>query len=120
MTIKRKAPRYSTLAHARIPGLFQGEALLKNLSITGCCIEHTEFVDIEPGAAYTIEIFPEKAAKVGRFDLTVESRWVRTESYTCELGFLVTASPKGKLFQRYVDYLSWRSESEHAGGGAAE
>jgi hypothetical protein len=120
MTIQRKAPRYSTLAHARVPGLFQGEALLKNLSVTGCCIEYTEFVDIKPGTAYTIEIFPEKAAKINGFNLTVESRWIRAESYACELGFLVTASPKGKLFQRYVDYLSWRSTPEHAGGGAAK
>jgi hypothetical protein len=120
MSIQRKEPRYSTLAHARIPGLFQGEALLKNLSVTGCCIEYTEFVNVKPGIPYTVEIFPERAAKIGRFDLTVESRWVRSESYACELGFLVTASPKGRLFQRYVDYLAWRSAAEHTGSTAVQ
>jgi hypothetical protein len=39
----------------------------------------------------------------------VEARWVRGGDYSCEVGFSITASPKGKAFQRYVDYLSWRS-----------
>jgi hypothetical protein len=89
--------------------VFEGEALLKDISITGCCIECTMQVDIKPHREYKIEILPESTANIGKFELAVESRWVRVSAYSCEAGFAVIASPKGKLFQRYVDYLSWRS-----------
>jgi len=94
-----------------MPGVFEGEGLLKNLSITGCCIECTTAVDIKGGAAYQLQIIPESLAGIGSFELTVESRWIRTEGYSCEIGFTISAFPKGKLFQRYVDYLSWRANS---------
>ena len=111
MFIKRENTRYPSLAHARIPEIFPEEALLKDLSVTGCCIEYTVYVDAKFNTPYTIEIIPEATAKIGKFELTVECRWVRTGGYSFDLGFIITASPKGKLFQRYVDYLAWRSTS---------
>jgi hypothetical protein len=109
MLNNRENIRHPTLARARIKGLFDGEALLKDLSITGCCIECTMYVDIKPETEYKLEIIPETAAQIGSFELVVSSRWVKTSAYSCEIGFAVVASPKGKLFQRYVDYISWRS-----------
>ena len=106
---KREYSRHSTLAYARIHGLFNGEALLKDLSITGLCIEHTALIDIKPQTDYTIEIIPEKASQIESFELVVSSRWIKTSPYACEIGFAIVSSPKGKLFQRYVDYISWRS-----------
>jgi hypothetical protein len=111
MPEQRKNARYPTLARAHIPDVFNGEALLKDLSITGCCIECTMYVDIKAGVQYKVEIIPEAVSGIEKFDLLAESCWLRTGGYSCEIGFLIVASPKGKLFQRYVDYLSWRSVS---------
>jgi hypothetical protein len=109
MLDNRKNRRYRTLAHVRIPGILEGENLLKDLSITGCCVECTSCADIKPESQYQIEIFPESAAQIGNFELTVQSKWIRPGGYTVEVGFAIIASPRGKLFQRYVDYLGYRS-----------
>jgi hypothetical protein len=105
----RKNTRYRTLAQVRIPGVLEGESLLKDLSITGCCVECTVFVDIKPNVHYQLEIEPESAANIGNFQLVVESKWIRSGNYSSEIGFNIVASPKGKLFQRYVDYLEYRA-----------
>ncbi|WP_100217116.1 PilZ domain-containing protein [Treponema primitia] len=107
----RRSARYPTLARALVPEIFEGEALLKDLSITGCCVEYTMFVDIKPNTQCKLQILPDSAAKIAPFELQVESRWVRSGGYSCEIGFTITVSPKGRDFQRYVDYLAWRSTS---------
>ena len=105
----RKNKRYQSIAKALIDGADYGEILLKDLSITGCCLESTIQVDVKPGVPHKIEIHPEKAANIGKFELKVTLIWIRSGSYSTELGFNILESPKGKLFQRYVDYLAWRS-----------
>jgi hypothetical protein len=105
---KRKNVRYPTLARARIPEVFEGEAMLKDLSITGCCVEYTMFMDIKPDTHYKVHVTPDSASEIGSFELEVESRWVRAGGYSCEVGFAIIMSPKGKEFMRYVDYLAWR------------
>jgi hypothetical protein len=87
----------------------EGENFLKDLSVTGCCVECTAYSEIKPNIQYQLEIEPESAADIGSFQLSVETIWIRTGSYTGEVGFSIIASPKGKLFQRYVDYLGYRS-----------
>jgi hypothetical protein len=109
MLDNRKNPRYRTLARARIPEVLEGENLLKDLSITGCCVECTVYADVQPGSQYQLEIEPEEASHIGSFELSVERKWVRSGGYSTEVGFSIIASPKGKQFQRYVDYLTYRS-----------
>jgi hypothetical protein len=109
MAENRRNLRYQTLAKARIEGTAEGETLLKDLSITGCCVECTTYVDIKPNTQYRIAVTPESTAGIGEFELVAESKWVRTSGYSCEIGFFILESPKGRTFQRYVDYLSWRS-----------
>ena len=108
MQEQRRAPRYQTLAHARINGVLDGENVLKNLSITGCCIEYTGVADIQPNTQYLLEIKPEKVSRIRSFQLQVEAKWIRNDNYTTEIGMSIVASPKGKQFQRYVDYLAYR------------
>ncbi|MDR1617669.1 MAG: PilZ domain-containing protein, partial [Treponema sp.] len=67
---------------------------------------------IKPDIQYRLEIFPEGASNIGSFEISVESKWVRAGSYSSEVGFSIVASPKGKLFQRYVDYLDWRHSAK--------
>jgi hypothetical protein len=109
---KRKHPRYPAHARVRIPEIFEGEALLKDISITGCGIESTMLLEVKPGDQFTMEIICEAASKIGKFEIQVEAKWVRMRDCACEVGFSIIASPVGKQFQRYVDYLSFRSQTK--------
>jgi hypothetical protein len=111
MADNRKDIRYQTLASARMEGVTEGEIIVKDLSITGCCVECTVHGDFKPNCQHTIVIIPETAANIGSFDLPVETKWVRSSNYSCEIGLSIVESPRGKSFQRYVDYLSWRSSA---------
>jgi len=71
-------------------------------------VECTSYAEIMPHTQYNIEILPEESAKIDMFELRVETAWIRSESYSCEIGFLIVESPGRKQFQRYVDYLAWR------------
>ena len=118
----RKNIRYHTLAKARIEGAFEGETLLKDISITGCRVECTSYAEIKLHSRYRVEIIPEDTANVGMFDLLAESTWIHTEGYSCEIGFMIIEFPRKKLFQRYVDYLSWRYSQGNSmvGGNTSE
>ena len=105
----RKSPRYRTIAQVRIPGVLAGDSLLENISITGCCVECTAHTEIKPKMQYYLEVIPEKAAGIGKFVLPVECQWIRGGDYSSQIGFSILSSPKGRPFQRYVDYLSYRS-----------
>ena len=96
------------MAHAQISGAAEGKCLLRNISITGCCVECNDAADIQPNTQYQLTIMPEGVSHIGSFQLEVECKWVRNDRYAVELGFAITASPKGKKFQRYVDYLAYR------------
>ena len=105
----RKNSRYQSIAKAKIEGVDQGESLLKDISITGCRVECTAYAEMKLNTKYNVEVIPEKISQIGEFILNVESKWIRTWSYFCEIGFNIVESPKKKHFQRYVDYLSWRN-----------
>jgi hypothetical protein len=107
---KRKNKRFPAQAKVRIPDVFNGEAILKDISITGCSIESTMFIDIKPGAQFSMEVICESASKIENFDIRIETKWVRKGDSSCEIGFAIIASPVGKQFQNYVDYLSFRSK----------
>ena len=101
-------PRYHTKGHARIPGVTKDDLLLRNLSITGCCLECLELMDkIKPSEIYQIEIKPEMASHIGKFELKAECKWIRNKNHVNEIGFSVTDSPHGKCFQNYVDYIAY-------------
>ena len=109
MIESRRSPRYRTLALARISGVLEGENLVKNISITGCCVECTAYAEIKPHKQYKLEIVPESVSGIDNFILPVECQWIRGGDYSTEIGFNIVSSPKGKLFQRYVDYLAYHS-----------
>ena len=108
MSELRRSPRYRTSAHAEVSKIHGSDGLLKNISITGCCVECTGAVNIQPTAEYQLMIKPEKESHIGAFELTVDCKWVRNDGHGTELGFGIIASPKGKQFQYYVDYLAYR------------
>jgi len=110
MLENRKNPRYREFAHVRIPELPGAENILKDISVTGCCVECTGAADLREGNQYQIEILPEKTSHIGKFELTVEQKWMQSGDYAADVGFIIVASPKGRHFQNYVDYLAYRSE----------
>jgi hypothetical protein len=106
----RKHRRYPTIARVRIREAFEGDALLKDLSVTGCRIECTMHTEVQLNTLYMLYISPEKAAKIGEFELMAESKWLVAGDYSCEIGFSIVESPAPKKpFLRYVDYHAWRS-----------
>jgi hypothetical protein len=108
---KRKNRRFPSIAKAKLPAVFTGEALLKDISVTGCRIECTMQVEIHENAEYSITIFPEDSAGINSFDILAECIWFHSSGYSCEIGFAVKSSPGKRNFERYVDYLSWRSNT---------
>jgi hypothetical protein len=104
----RKHFRYKTHAKVKLKEYGEEEFTLKNLSVTGCRMECTIDTKIMPQRHYKLEIIPESDAKIEAFSLETESKWIHLKSNSCEAGFLITEPPKGKQFQRYVDYLAWR------------
>ncbi|MDR2783844.1 MAG: PilZ domain-containing protein [Treponema sp.] len=111
MSEQRKHIRYRTIARVRLPGVFEEDALLKDLNVTGCKIEATVCIELTEGVVYAIEVLPEAISKISKFEVHGEARWIRTNGDSYEAGFMITASPAKKEFQRYVDYLAWRSSA---------
>jgi hypothetical protein len=109
MFVVRKTTRYDTLARAVIPGGFEGDALLKDLSVAGCRVESTTLMQMTPGKKCSVLVKPEAASGVDGFDIEAEVRWVREHGGVWEAGLFILKSPKGKFFQRYVDYLAYRA-----------
>ncbi|MDR1306193.1 MAG: PilZ domain-containing protein [Treponema sp.] len=113
----RSHVRYRTFARVKFRGQVGKENLLKNISVLGCCVECTSLADIRVDSQYTLEVIPEAASGIGYFDLEVKAVWVQATGYSGDVGFTIIASPKGKLFQRYVDYLSWRDAKQRKDEG---
>jgi len=107
----RSTTRYSSLARAQIAGLAEGEALLMDLSVTGCRLEFSAAVAFDRSRRYRIQVLPESPAKIEEFILEAEPRWSRADYDYFDIGFAIVASPKGKALLRYIDYLAWRSET---------
>ena len=105
---KRKNSRFQSFAKVIIKEFGKEEFQLKDLSITGCRIEYPLDVEILLDTRFSLKIIPEKEAKIHPFSIIGEARWIRVSSTSCEAGFLITDSPRGKQFKSYVDYLSWR------------
>ena len=105
---QRKDARFLTTAKAVIKEFGKEEFQLKDLSVTGCRIEYPLDIEILLNMRFLIKIIPEKESKINSFSITAESRWVGVSGNLYEAGFMITESPKGKQFQNYVDYLSWR------------
>lgn len=104
----RRSPRYQSIALAVIPGALEGESVLENISITGCCVICNGAVNLEGETTYQLVIKPEGASRIRSFKLQVYRRWLRKSKDSTAVGFSIIASPKkGRQFLRYVDYLAY-------------
>ena len=116
MRENRKSPRFTfhSPPRALIEGISGGETVLLDISVTGCRVACDFIPNVKMDSKYIINIIPEKEAHIGSFTLTANSIWIRKAEFSCEIGFFILKSPEGKLFERYVDYLDWRT-SKNAG-----
>jgi hypothetical protein len=105
----RKNVRYTTLARAKINGLYEGEALLKDISVTGCRLEFTAAIAFGPNESFLITVFPESKSDIAVFEIEASPLWSRANYDSFEVGFTILSSPRGRAFLRYVDYLAWVS-----------
>jgi hypothetical protein len=108
-TIQR-APRYNSIAGVCING-FDGQALLKNISIGGLCMQSKTYAALIPGEKHIMKISPEVSTGRDAFKIEVEVRWVRSEVSRFEAGLLLTKPPnhfpmENQELVKYLDYLS--------------
>jgi hypothetical protein len=89
-----------------------GQACLKDISLSGGCITSNDFLDMVPKTRYVLCIVPEQEANIEKFELDVESRWIRTSKRFSESGFVVIVRPNNMKLEQYVDYLSRRDAQD--------
>jgi hypothetical protein len=99
-----RAPRYNSVARVRING-FEGEAVLRNVSIGGFRMESRTYAAIQVGERYTIRIQPEHSPNAGAFELEVEVRWVQSSETSFSSGFLIVSVPVNAYYVKYIDSI---------------
>jgi len=85
------------------------EAVLKNLSNSGLCIETPGFLEVVPKGRFSLNIVPEEESNLNQFDLEVESRWVKAKMKTSESGFVIVVPPDTSveaLLEQYLQFLA--------------
>jgi hypothetical protein len=106
-------PRFSSGGKVHIAEVANTEAVLKNLSNSGLCIESNGFLEMIPKSRYSVDIIPEKESNIDKFNLEVESRWVRAKKQSSESGFVIVIPPgtSGKeVLAQYLAYLAGKEE----------
>jgi hypothetical protein len=99
-----RAPRYNSVARVRING-FEGEAVLRNVSIGGFRMESRTYAAIQIGERYLMWIQPEPSANVSTFELEVEVRWVQSSETSFSSGFLIISVPVSPYYEKYIERI---------------
>jgi len=82
------------------------EASLRDLSQHGLSIQSEDYIDIVPNSPYVIAIIPEKETNLERFQMEIESRWVKVNKAKMESGFSVIVPFNENEFREYLQYLA--------------
>ncbi|MDR2096162.1 MAG: PilZ domain-containing protein [Treponema sp.] len=98
-----RAPRYTSVARLCING-FEGEAVIRNISLGGFRMESRTYAAITIGEHYIMQIKPEASAQIPLFELEVEVRWVQSTESSFSAGFLIKSSFDRSL-EKYIDYI---------------
>ena len=84
----------------------KSEASLRDLSHNGLSIKSDNYIDIVPDSPYVIAIIPEKETNLKKFQMEIESRWVKTNKNKIESGFSVIVPFNEQEFKDYLAYLA--------------
>lgn len=87
------------------------EANLRDVSKHGLSIKSDKYIDIEPNSPYVIAILPEKETNLRKFQLEIESRWVKLNKSRMESGFSVIVPFSEIEFKNYLEYLSQKDRA---------
>jgi hypothetical protein len=107
--------RFSSEGRVYITEVSNTEAVLKNLSTSGLCLQSDGFLEVVPKSRYSIDIIPEKESNLDKFNLEIESRWVRAKKQSSESGFVIVVPPGTsgqELLEQYLNYLATKPEDE--------
>jgi hypothetical protein len=104
---EREAPRFAANGGISIEG-FEGEGLLKNVSVSGCCLESVTYVAITPGKAYQTRIDPGADIDMEPFTLNLLVSWTRSSEMIFEAGFSLEANKKDPRLEHYREQLQAR------------
>ncbi|MDR2096343.1 MAG: PilZ domain-containing protein [Treponema sp.] len=102
----RETLRYDTDAGITIDG-FEGEGLLKNISVPGLCLESVTYVEITPKERYKIKIIPTPLAHIEPFEVRAEANWIKSSELAFEAGFSIIEPSQDKTssIKRYIEFL---------------
>jgi len=107
--MSERSQRFKTKGQVYISKVVNTEAVLKNLSTSGLCIQSPDFMEILPKTRYSVDIVPEKDSNIDKFSLEIESRWVKTKMKSSESGFVIVVPPgtSGEtLLEQYLNFLA--------------
>jgi hypothetical protein len=104
---KRKDPRYALSAGITIEG-FEGEALLGNISVSGCFLESITYVGLKPTQIYKAKIIPNPEDGIEAFNLSLELNWTKSSEAFFEAGFSLGDGKTSPQLERYVKLLHSR------------
>ena len=104
---QRKAPRYSLKAGISIEG-FEGEGMLGNISISGCCMESSTFVSIIPGEQYQVTVIPGQDENIRPFSQKFVASWTKSSEMLFQAGFSLESGQSNTQMKQYVDLLTSR------------
>jgi hypothetical protein len=105
-----RAPRYESMAFIHING-FEGQALIKNVSSTGFCMQSKTFAALIPGEKYTIRLVPEKITGLSPIEALVDVRWVRSEVSKFETGLQLVKAESNRELERYISHLKLQAQA---------
>ena len=101
----RNTPRFASGAGISIEG-FEGEGLVRNVSMTGCCMESVTYVAVKPDDIYQVRIIPDADEKKEPFTAKLVVTWIKSSETLFEAGFHVEADQiESSPIRRYAEAL---------------
>ena len=113
-----RANRYQAKGRVYIAEITNTEALLKNFSSTGLCIQTPGFMELVPKTRFSLNIVPEDESNIDQFSVEVESRWVKAKMTSSESGFAIVFPPGSsgrEILKQYLQFLASQSEKKTDG-----
>ena len=104
---KRKVPRYTLNAGISIEG-FDGEGILDNICVAGCCMESSTYVSLMPDEVYRVTIKPGPDEKIKPFTHNLKVSWTKSSEDLFQAGFSLEGDKSTAQMEQYVDILNAR------------
>jgi hypothetical protein len=101
---ERETPRYASGGGITIEG-FEGEGRIKNVCVSGCCMDSVTYAALTPGKAYQVKILPGAGVSQDPFSLRLMVTWIKSSEMVFEAGFSLEPGEKYPALERYVELL---------------